>query len=319
MATPVTYEQLSSLLEKKESSTSGATIAVIVIVSILVLALIIVLVVQATTCKDSASTVYIKKNGGSGTSPLVPLPPAEPVQARQRAAAPSAHVRQPKSRLMQQTRGPMRAEVPPGQMPYPEQYMAQFMQPTYNAPAPMPQSQLNLTPDMPVKDVYLPGVPSSSQTIGEIEMDIMTTENQGTSMNAFMDDNYMMDPGVMTPATATDVKGLQTFMPFMGGGVGDDTQNGEFGGPFDKATGLPLFTTGKLVRSQLLGGYGAGSFLRPVQDPLTGYKKTVGKTLCAGPLQGKDIEIRRKQINAERLLNKNADPILFNGSEYMYH
>lgn len=308
MATPVTYEQLSSLLEKKESSTSGATIAVIVIVSVLVLALIIVLVVQATMCKDSSSTVYIKKNGGDAA-----------LQAGRRAAAPAAHVRQPKSRLMQQTRGGMRAEVPPGQMPYPESYMSQFMQPTYNAPAPMPQTQLNLTPDMAVKDVYLPGVPSSAQTIGEIEMDIMTTENQGTSMNAFMDDNYMMDPGVMTPATATDVKGLQTFMPFMGGGVGDDTQNGEFGGPFDKATGLPLFTTGKLVRSQLLGGYGAGSFLRPVQDPLTGYKKTVGKTLCAGPLQAKDIEIRRKQINAERLLNKNADPILFNGSEYMYH
>ena len=311
MATPVTYEQLSSLLEKKESTTSGATIAVIVIVSVLVLALIIVLVVQATTCKDSASTVYINKSGGDAA-----------LQAKQRAAtahAPQAHVRQPKSRLMQQTRGPVRADVAPGQMPYPESYMSQFMAPQYTAPAPMPQAQLNLTPDMPVKDVYLPGVPSSSQTIGEIEMDIMTTENQGTSMNAFMDDNYMMDPGVMTPATATDVKGLQTFMPFMGGGVGDDTESGEFGGPFDKATGLPLFTTGKLVRSQLLGGYGSGSFLRPVQDPLTGYKKTVGKTLCAGPLQAKDIEIRRKQINAERLLNKNADPILFNGSEYMYH
>ena len=197
----------------------------------------------------------------------------------------------------------------------------QYQEPIYDAPAPMPQSQLMQPQMMAVKDVYLPGVPSSSSIIGEAQMDIMTTENAGTSIDAFQDNNYLMDPGMMTPGGATDVMGLQTFMPYMGGGVGEnDSQNdGSVGGPVDPNTGLPLFTTGKLIRSQLLGGHGAGSFLRQVQDPLSGYRKSIGKNLCGVQQARRDVEIRRKQLNAARLEHPDADPILFNTSDFAYN
>lgn len=197
----------------------------------------------------------------------------------------------------------------------------QYQEPIYDAPAPMPQSQLMQPQMMPVKDVYLPGVPSSSSIIGEAQMDIMTTETAGTSIDAFQDTNYLMDPGMMTPGGASDVMGLQTFMPYMGGGVGenDNQNNGDVGGPVDPNTGLPLFTTGKLIRSQLLGGHGAGSFLRQVQDPLSGYRKSVGKNLCGVQQARRDVEIRRKQLNAARLEHPDADPILFNTSDFAYN
>ena len=197
----------------------------------------------------------------------------------------------------------------------------QYQQPIYDAPAPMPQSQLMQPPSMAVEDVYLPGVPSSSTIIGEAQMDIMTTENQGTSIDSFSDTNYLMDPAMMTPGGASDIMGLQTFMPYMGGGVGDnDNQNnGEIGGPVDPNTGLPLFTTGKLIRSQLLGGHGASSFLRQVQDPLSGYRKSVGKNLCGVQQARRDVEVRRKQLNAARLEHPDADPILFNTSDFAYN
>ena len=197
----------------------------------------------------------------------------------------------------------------------------QYQEPIYDAPAPMPQSQLMETQNMPVQDVYLAGVPSSSSIIGDAQMDIMTTEAQGTSIDGFSDNNYLMDPGMMTPSSATDIKGLETFMPYMGGGIGegDDQNNGGVGGPVDPNTGLPLFTTGKLIRSQLLGGHGAGSFLRQVQDPLSGYRKSVGKNLCGVQQARRDLEVRRKQLNAARLEHPDADPILFNTSDFAYN
>lgn len=198
---------------------------------------------------------------------------------------------------------------------------SQYQMPVYDAPAPMPQTQLMQAPGMAVKDVYLPGSPSSLSIIGDAQMDIMTTETQGTSVDGFSDNSYLMDPGMMTPGSPTDIKGLQSFMPYMGGGIGenDNQQNGEIGGPVDPNTGLPLFTTGKLIRSQLLGGHGAGSFLRQVQDPLTGYKKTVGKNLCGVQQTRRDLEVRRRQLNAARLEHPDADPILFNSSEFAYN
>ena len=215
---------------------------------------------------------------------------------------------------------PMIYNPPPDSEPamYP---MSQYQMPVYDAPAPMPQTQLMQAPGMAIKDVYLPGAPSSLSIIGDAQMDIMTTETQGTSVDGFSDNSYLMDPGMMTPGSPTDIKGLQSFMPYMGGGIGenDNQQNGEIGGPVDPNTGLPLFTTGKLIRSQLLGGHGAGSFLRQVQDPLTGYKKTVGKNLCGVQQTRRDLEVRRKQLNAARLEHPDADPILFNSSEFAYN
>ena len=220
--------------------------------------------------------------------------------------------RAPNNRMMMPLRAPPNAYI------YPP---TQYQEPIYDAPAPMPQSQLMQPPNMPVQDIYLAGVPSSYTIIGDSQMDIMTTENQGTSVDAFSDGNYLMDPGMMTPSSATDIKGLQTFMPYMGGGIGenDNLNNGDIGGPVDPNTGLPLFTTGKLIRSQLLGGHGAGSFLRQVQDPLSGYKKSVGKNMCGVQQARRDLEVRRKQLNAARLEHPDADPILFNMSDFAYN
>lgn len=283
-------------LDPSMKGMNGATIAVIVIVSVLVLALIVVLIVQAVNYSGD-KTVYVKAgaNGGGSTSmggggmrARLPPPPRRGMMGGARMQLPTA----------------------------PTPFMAP---PTYDAPAPMPQTQLMQPPAMPNVDLGLPGVPSSLTTIGEATPDIMTTEQAGTSVNPFQPHNYTQDPGMMTPSSATDIKGLQTFMPYMGGGVGGEQQNGDMGGAVDPNTGLPLFTTGKLIRSQLLGGHGAGSFLRQVQDPLTGYKKAVGKNLCGVQQTRRDLEVRRKQLNAARLANEDLDPVLFYMSDFSYN
>lgn len=212
-----------------------------------------------------------------------------------------------------------RAQAPTMQQPaaYARSPLA-FQQPTYDQPAPMPQAQLMELPAMAREEVYLPGVPSSLMTIGDgVNVDIPSTENQGMAMSPFADSNFMQDPAMLTPSSATDIQGLKSFMPYMGDGIGEETTDGTMGGKVDPNTGLPMFTPGKLIRSQLLGGYGAGSFLRPVQDPLSGYRKNVGKNLC-GPQQARrDIEVRRKQINSARLRDENGDfPVLFSNGEF---
>jgi len=180
----------------------------------------------------------------------------------------------------------------------------------------MPATQLQTPPWMPPAQAELYMVPSQSNTMGDADWDMMSSKTMGTSANAYSDGNYCMDPGMMTPSTVTDIKGLQTFMPYMGGGVGGADPDG----PVDSSTGLPLFTTGKLIRSQLLGGHGAGSFLRPVQDPLSGSSK-IGRYMypCKGTEQRReDFDIRRKQFNAARLESNGGDPVIFGNGEFSY-
>jgi hypothetical protein len=280
---------------------SDCSLAAIIIVSVLVIGLIVFLIVNATQCnKDKTVDVVVQKNGGA-------------VAAARRA------------RLMHQQRpqqpGQSTAQSPRAVRPHPGMRLsaAQGSFTTYDAPAPMPQTQLMQPPALPSEDAFLPGVPSSPQTIGEAQFDIMTTEQGGTAINPFKETNYVQDPGMMTPSSATDIRGLQTFMPNMSGGVGGEQQDGQMGGAVDPNTGLPLFTTGKLIRSQLLGGHGAGSFLRQVQDPLTGYRKAVGKNLCGVQQTRRDLEVRRKQLNAARLASEDADPLLFYMSDFSYN
>lgn len=303
---------------KGSKKMSGALIAMIVIISAIIIALIVVMVVQYYGSMNTSVTDVIDVlspgagmlKAGAANNRMVPQ--KKPIQHQMQNTNAQPPNRAPNNRMMMPLRAPPNAYI------YPP---TQYQQPIYDAPAPMPQSQLMQAPNMPVQDVYLAGVPSSSSIIGDAQMDIMTTENQGTSIDAFSDGNYLMDPGMMTPSSATDIKGLQTFMPYMGGGVGenDNLNNGDMGGPVDPNTGLPLFTTGKLIRSQLLGGHGAGSFLRQVQDPLSGYKKSVGKNMCGVQQARRDLEVRRKQLNAARLEHPDADPILFNTSDFAYN
>ena len=184
--------------------------------------------------------------------------------------------------------------------------------PNYVPPAPLPASQLMVQNDMPEMDDALSFTVSASNAIGDSEMDRATTEVGGNSSNSYMDSSYTMDQGMMTPPSETDIQGLETFMPMMSDGVG------QANGPVDPSTGLPLFTTGKLMRSQLLGGHGAGSFLRQQQDPLSGYSR-LGKNMCGAQNARRDLAVRRAQFNEARLADPNGDPVLFQTSEFAYY
>lgn len=179
--------------------------------------------------------------------------------------------------------------------------------------APLPASQLMTQDVMDANSgTGMDYMTSSSVAIGESEMARASTESGGSSANTYVDSSYTMDSGMMTPASTTDIQGLKTFMPMMSDGVGSA------GGPVDPSTGLPLFTTGKLVRSQLLGGHGAGSFLRQQQDPLSGYKR-LGKNMCGAQNARRDLTVRRAQFNEARLSDPNGDPVLFQTSEFAYY
>ena len=179
--------------------------------------------------------------------------------------------------------------------------------PAATTPAPLPSAQLMAPTTIPVPPNSLAMVQTSSSMVGEYD------ESGSASVNQYTDTSYTMDPGMMTTSATTDVQGIETFMPMMTGGVGGKD------GPVDPSTGLPLFTTGKLVRSQLLGGHGAGSFLRQQQDPLAGYAKSVGRSMCGSQAARENIAARRTQFNAARLADPNGDPVLFNTSEFMYY
>lgn len=177
--------------------------------------------------------------------------------------------------------------------------------------APLPAIQLMAAPEMPDLDSSMQLMNSASASIGDSDMNRTTTEVGGISANAYADFNYSMDPGVMSPSAASDIQGIQSFMPLMNDGVDHST------GPIDPTTGLPLLTTSKLVRSQMLGGHGAGSFLRQQQDPLSGYKR-LGKNMCGAQSARRDLALRRAQFNEARLADPTGDPVLFQSSEFAY-
>ena len=181
--------------------------------------------------------------------------------------------------------------------------------PQHRPPAPLPAAQLMAPTTMPPMSPGLEMMQTSSAV--ESDMNSSSSEAGGVVASQYQDSSYAMDPGMMTASSATDIQGVETFMPMMSDGVGSEN------GPVDPSTGLPLFTTGKLVRSQMLGGHGAGSFLRQQQDPLAGYKR-LGKNMCGAQNARRDLASRRTQFNAARLADPEGDPVLFNTSEFMY-
>lgn len=177
---------------------------------------------------------------------------------------------------------------------------------------PLPSAPLMASHEMPDIDPTLSHYTSSAAGIGGgSETNYATTEVGGSASNDYMDHSYTMDPGMMSPSSSSDIKSLNTFMPSMN----DGTTTGN--GPVDPSTGLPLFTTGKLIRSQLLGGHGAGSFLRQQQDPLSGYSR-LGKNMCGAQNARRDLAVRRAQFNEARLADPSGDPVLFQTSEFAY-
>ena len=173
----------------------------------------------------------------------------------------------------------------------------------------LPAMQLS-TPDKLENTVDADGLGFiTASTGGTLPGAMMGTGASSTSATAFDDSAYEQDSTRMTPDASSDGAGIDAFMP--------KTDTADASGR-DPQTNLPVFTTSKLKRSNVLGGHGAQSFLRPVQDPLAGYKR-LGKVmrttsdprdLIAG------LDKRRAQYNKARVESGTEDPVLFMGSDW---
>ena len=174
-------------------------------------------------------------------------------------------------------------------------------------PAPFPSTQLN-TPNTFENTVETDLAHMPTAMGGIAPGNAMGTHQSQTSESPFSDVAYQQDPASMTPQSAADMTGLNAYLPNEAGA----TEDGR-----DPQTGLPIFTPNKLRRSNMLGSYGKEGFLRQVQDPLTGYRKSVGKWYCSSNQLTNDLNVRRRQFNAERA-SGNDDPVLFNSSDWAY-
>ena len=258
-------------------------IAIVLVAVMLTLMLIPVKDANGTAATSSFSRLLKKKK----------KQPVVKARARVNTAPPRRHVR---------------AGLGAGAVPNPR--AVKHHAPMAAAPAPLPAAQLMAETKMPHPDPSM-GMMQTSTAVDESDMNQPSTAAGGISASDYLDSSYAMDPGMMTTSSTTDIQGVETFMPMMSDGVGTAS------GPVDPSTGLPLFTTGKLIRSQMLGGHGAGSFLRQQQDPLAGYKR-LGKNMCGAQNARRDLASRRTQFNAARLADPEGDPVLFNTSEFMY-
>ena len=173
----------------------------------------------------------------------------------------------------------------------------------------LPAMQLS-TPDKLENTVDADGLGFiTASTGGTLPGAMMGTGASSTSATAFDDSAYEQDSTRMTPDASSDGAGIDAFMP--------KTDTADASGR-DPQTNLPVFTTSKLKRSNVLGGHGAQSFLRPVQDPLAGYKR-LGKVMrtTSDPrdlISG--LDKRRAQYNKARVESGTEDPVLFMGSDW---
>jgi hypothetical protein len=174
--------------------------------------------------------------------------------------------------------------------------------------APMPTEQLMASSFFPsTVDAGLEKLTTSNKQ-GSASGEAMSSYPKAdTSVSLFTSGLYAQDPASMTPNSGMESLGLDAYMP-------DDSSATADGK--DPQTGLPVFTTGRLKRSNELSSRGMHGFLRMVQDPLTGYKK-LGKRMfqCSQQYEA-DIDKRRKQFNAARV--NGEDPVLFNESDFAY-
>jgi len=211
--------------------------------------------------------------------------------------------------------GPMnRPVVPTSRMPPPARGM-RMMRPSRlltaqqaaNMPAPFPSTQLNTPNYFPnTVDSELGMMPTSSG--GSMPGNTMGTHQSQTSESPFVDGAFVQAASMMTPNSLADMTGRNAYLPNDAG----LTEDGR-----DPQTGLPVFTPNKLRRSNMLGSYGREGFLRQIQDPLTGYRKAVGKSFIASTQLETDLTKRRAQFNADRAAG-NDDPVLFNSSDWAY-
>ena len=177
--------------------------------------------------------------------------------------------------------------------------------PNQSPQADMPAQQLNVSSSFPSTiDSKLVDLASISAVNGYSEAAAV-----GTSLSPFLASAYNQDPATMTPNTYADGLGLDAYMP----DVSNATPEG-----LDPQTGLPVFSTASLKRSNELSSFGANGFLRPIMDDSLGYKKTIGKRIQTCRYNDCDLDKRRNQFNAARLNSGGEDVVLFNQTDFMY-
>jgi hypothetical protein len=135
-----------------------------------------------------------------------------------------------------------------------------------------------------------------------------TDQSVSISTSPFVGTSYFQDPAQMTPNTYADGLGLDAYMP----NVSNATPEG-----LDPQTGLPVFSTASLKRSNELSSRGLQGFLRPTIDDSQGYKHTIGRRACPSRYSDEMLQQRRNQFNAARVDSKD-EPVLWNMSDFMY-
>lgn len=177
-------------------------------------------------------------------------------------------------------------------------------------PAPMPAYSMS-TPNKFDNNVDEDLGQLTTSNGGTYPGSVMGTGQAGTSATAFIDNVYAQDAQTMTPNTAGDMGGIQAFLP----NDAEMTKDGK-----DPLTGLPVFTTNTLRRSNILGGHGQHGYLRQVQEPMTGSKR-IGrftKLTCDPREQLESMDKRRAQYNAARVESGQEDPVIFMMGEFAY-
>lgn len=174
--------------------------------------------------------------------------------------------------------------------------------PSKSPQADMPAQQLGVSHNFPSTLNKLQDM-SSPMAIGGDKAAV------GTSLSNFVGSSYFQDPATMTPNTFADGLGLDAYLP----DVSNATPDG-----LDPQTGLPVFSTASLKRSNDLSSYGVNGFLRPVLDDTQGYKHTVGKRIQPLRYNNCDLDNRRNQFNAARINSGDNDVVLFNVTEFMF-
>jgi len=183
---------------------------------------------------------------------------------------------------------------------YPPQSANALFVPNKSPQAEMPAQQLFVSDKFPdVKVGQLQGYNASPEGVGQVV---------DTTASPFLGSSYFQDPAEMTPNTYADGLGLDAYMP----NVSNATPDG-----LDPQTGLPVFSTSSLRRSNLLSGRGVEGFLRPVVDDTQGYKRVVGKNMCPCIYNNGHLNERRNQYNAARLTS-GIEPVLFYQTDPMY-
>lgn len=144
-----------------------------------------------------------------------------------------------------------------------------------------------------------------------MDMETMASSNSApgggdSSAHALSDSAYSMDPSMMTASSAGDDAGIEAYMPNHADMSSEEK---------DPSSGLPVFTTSKLQRSNQLGSYGQHGFLRKVSDSMTGARSNIGKSHCSPVEREEGMRKRRAQLEAARA-GGDEDVVLWNQGEF---